>query len=57
MNMGIKVTVNYPDTEEGMQLLRESNAKALYAVLSNILTPVQLNMLMDKFKSQNVEKA
>lgn len=42
----IKVIVNYPTTEEGKRKLDESQARAVLTVLTQILTPEQLDKLV-----------
>lgn len=54
-NSNIKVTVNYPETEEGMRELRERQARAVYTVLNKMLTPVQLDMLMERLKKDQLK--
>lgn len=42
----IKIVVNYPTTEEGKKKLDESQARAVLTVLTQILTPEQLDKLV-----------
>ncbi|MCW6091334.1 hypothetical protein [Clostridium sporogenes] len=46
--MAIKVVVNYPTTEEGKRKLDESQAEAVLTVLNQILTPRQLEKIINK---------
>jgi len=46
--MAIKVIVNYPQTEEGMQLLKERQAEALAKSLLRTLSPAQIDELLEK---------
>lgn len=51
--MSIKVVVNYPETEEGMKLLKERQAEAVLVTLNKILTPMQLDRLMQMLEEDN----
>lgn len=44
----IKVVVNYPTTEEGKKKLDESQAKAVLTILTQMLTPEQLEKLVKR---------
>ena len=46
--MAIKVTVNYPETEEGMKAFERRHAEVVLDILKQMLTPDQLDALMKK---------
>lgn len=53
--MAIKVVVNYPKTEEGIQLLKERQAEAVAKSLVRILSQIQLEELVKKLR-ENLSK-
>lgn len=48
--MAIKVIVNYPETEEGMKELERRHADVVLGILKEMLTPNQLEKLIDRLK-------
>lgn len=53
--MAIKVTVNYPETEEGMKELERRHAEVVLDILNQMLTPIQLEKLIENLKTkQNI---
>jgi hypothetical protein len=46
--MAIKLIVNYPQTEEGIQFLNERQAEVVAKSLIRILTQVQMDELVGK---------
>lgn len=50
--MAIKVIVNYPDTPEGIELLNNSYSEAVLSILRKMLTPQQLDQLMQKLATK-----
>jgi len=48
--MAIKIIVNYPKTEEGLQLLEERQAQVVAKSLIRMLSPVQLDEVVKKLK-------
>jgi len=53
--MAIKVIVNYPETEEGMQILKERQAEVVAKSLIRILSKDQLEALVKKLR-ENLSK-
>jgi len=54
--MAIKVVVNYPKTEEGMQLLKESQAIIVVNILRDMLTPKKLGELKNILKKKLIKQ-
>lgn len=46
--MAIKVIVNYPQTEEGIQLLKERQAEVVAKSLLKVLSRTQIDELLEK---------
>jgi hypothetical protein len=46
--MAIKVIVNYPQTEEGIQLLKERQAEVVAKSLLKVLSRTQIDELVEK---------
>jgi len=53
--MAIKVIVNYPKTEEGLQLLEDRQAQVVAKSLIRMLSQVQLDEVVKKLK-ENLSK-
>jgi hypothetical protein len=53
--MAIKVTVNYPQTEEGMELLRNRVAEVIVRSLRRMLTKDQMNELVSEIEKKGLK--
>lgn len=55
--MAIKVIVNYPQTEEGMELLRNRQAEVIVRSLRRMLSKTQMDELISEIEKKGLKKS
>jgi hypothetical protein len=55
--MPIKIVINYPQTEEGIQFLKDRQAEVVAKSLIRILSQVQMDELVEKLTRNSFSNA